>query len=148
MNKKQNEKIESAESIPFHESMEACGLPIVTFKVGDEDINFMLDSGGMKSFIDSRVVQLLNLPYEPVNANVQIYGITGDVDKSSKIHMNFRYRDTEFSFDIVAHNLGNALDMVKEEYGIRIHGMLGSDFLEKYRCVLDFDDMVAYINKQ
>ena len=34
--------------------------------------------------------------------------------------------------------------MIKLEYGINLHGILGSTFFQKYRYVLNFDELVAY----
>lgn len=138
------EKEEPRTPMSFYESMKLVKLPVVTFKIGDEDINFMLDSGGMRSFIDSRIVDLFNLPHEASSERIAVYGITGNTVESKIVHMTMRYKDMEFESDLIAQNLEGSMDQLKEEYGVRIHGMLGADFFEKYKYVLDFKDMIAY----
>lgn len=140
-------KDEPKTPMSFYESMKLVKLPIVTFKIGDEDINFMLDSGGMRSFIDSRVVDLFKLPHEASSESIAVYGITGNTMESRVVHMTMHYKDMEFKSDLIAQNLEGSMDQLKEEYGVRIHGMLGADFFEKYKYVLDFKNMIAYSKK-
>ena len=45
-------------------------------------------------------------------------------------------------------DLGDSMDMVKQEYGVRIHGVLGAKFLDKYSYVLDFANLIAYTRKK
>ena len=61
--------------------------------------------------------------------------------------MTMHYKDMEFESDLIAQNLEGSMDQLKEEYGVRIHGMLGADFFEKYKYVLDFKNMIAYSKK-
>ena len=37
---------------------------------------------------------------------------------------------------------------MKKEYGVTIHGLLGTGFFQKYKYVLDFNEMVAYSLKK
>jgi hypothetical protein len=42
-------------------------------------------------------------------------------------------------------DLKDAFDNIKSEHGVTIYGILGSDFLSKYKYILDFKDNIAYI---
>ena len=33
---------------------------------------------------------------------------------------------------------------IKNETGVTLHGLIGNSFMQKYKYVLDFDEMVAY----
>lgn len=133
----------------FYESMKLVKLPVVTFKIGNEDINLLLDSGGMKNFIDSRVVELFKLPHEHLKESnrISVYGITGNIVENEIIHMHLSYKGIDFEDDFIAQNLSGAMDQIKQEYGVRIHGMLGAEFFEKYKYVLDFKNLIAYTKK-
>jgi hypothetical protein len=133
----------------FYESMKLVNLPVVTFKIGAEDINLMLDSGGMKNFIDSRVVELLKLPHEKLKENnkISVYGITGNIMENEVIHMHVQYKGMDFEDDFIAQDLSGSMDTLKQEFGVRIHGMLGASFFEKYRYILDFKNLIAYTKK-
>lgn len=130
----------------FYESMKLVKLPIITFKIGNEDINLLFDSGGMRNFIDSRVVELMQLPHEEGKneKKVAVYGITGNVVENKVIHMNVQYKGMDFDDDFVSQDLSGSMDALKEEYGVRIHGLLGTGFMHKYNYVLDFQKLIAY----
>ena len=38
-------------------------------------------------------------------------------------------------------------DTIKEDYGVTIHGILGTNFLDKYNYVIDFKDYIIYRKK-
>lgn len=45
----------------FRETMDLTGLPIVTFRQGENKINFILDTGAAASLVDKRYLTLLNI---------------------------------------------------------------------------------------
>ena len=49
----------SYDSMSFRETMDLTGLPVVTFKQGENKFNFVLDTGAFSSIIDSRVLDKL-----------------------------------------------------------------------------------------
>ena len=40
--------------------------------------------------------------------------------------------------------LENAFSTIEQESGIKLHGILGNRFFEKYRYILDFKELIAY----
>ena len=41
-------------------------------------------------------------------------------------------------------DLHDSFEVLREDTGIQLHGILGGTFLRKYRYVLDYVDLVAY----
>lgn len=134
--------------LSFYESMKLCNLPIITMKVGGEDINFLLDTGSMESIMDLRVLELLKLPYTPHEKTFDMYGVTGNTVSVPSVLINLEYKDNIYEGHFMVKDLGDSMDMVKQEYGVRIHGVLGAKFFDKYSYVLDFANLVAYTRKK
>ena len=134
--------------LSFYESMKLCNLPIITMKVGGEDINFLLDTGSMESIMDLRVLELLKLPYTPHEKTFDMYGVTGNTVSVPSVLMNLEYKDNIYEGHFMVKDLGESMDMVKQEYGVRIHGVLGAKFFDKYNYVLDFANLIVYAKKR
>lgn len=134
--------------LSFYESMKLCNLPIITMKVGGEDINFLLDTGSMESIMDKRVLELFNLPYTPHDKTFDMYGVTGNTISVPSVLINLEYKDNIYEGHFMVKDLGDSMDMVKQEYGVRIHGVLGAKFFDKYSYVLDFANLIAYTRKK
>lgn len=134
--------------LSFYESMKLCSLPIITMKIGNEDINFLVDSGSMESIMDVRVIELLKLPYTPHEKTFDMYGVTGATVNVPSVLMNLEYKGVIYEGHFMVKDFSDSMDVIKEEYGVRIHGVLGVKFFEKYNYVIDFANLIAYTRKK
>jgi hypothetical protein len=134
--------------LSFYESMKLCNLPIITMKVGGEDINFLLDTGSMESIMDKRVLELFKLPHTPHEKTFDMYGVTGNTISVPSVLINLEYKGVTYEGHFMVKDLGDSMDMVKQEYGVRIHGVLGAKFFDKYSYVLDFANLIAYTRRK
>ena len=50
-----------------------------------------------------------------------------------------------FEVQLNINNMSEAFGFIKKESGVQIHGILGSLFFQKYKYILDFDSLKAYI---
>lgn len=130
----------------FMESMNLVDLPVVTFLVkgGNQPIklNFLLDTGSNKNHINQSL--LPSIQYESSGKQEDIIGIEGNKAAYDIINMSVSYKDKEYSDEFTCTDLDEAFALVKAENGVQIHGILGSSFFQKYKYVLDFDELVAY----
>lgn len=140
-------KDEPQNPLSFYESMKLCNIPVISMKVGDKDINFLLDTGSMESIMDIRIIELLNLPYTPHEKTFSIYGVTGNTVSVPSVLMNLEYKGVVYEGHFMLKDFSDSMDVIKDEYGVRIHGVLGASFLEKYKYVLDFKTLTAYTKK-
>lgn len=129
--------------ISFKESMDLTELPIVTFYNKDTKLNFLLDTGSNDSHINSSI--LPSLEYENINRETSVIGFRGDSTENKFCKMTVFYKNQKFEDEFSIADLDEAFDVVKRESGVQIHGILGSKFFEKYRYVLDFSELIAYI---
>lgn len=132
----------------FKESVELVGVPIVTFYCGSTKLHFILDSGATGNVIDSKVLKNLNKDYySKTDFRIEHYGLEGNVEFADLVSINFSYGDLSFTDIFNDIDMSNAFNKVKEESGVNIHGLLGSNFLTKYKYILDFDKMIFYNKK-
>lgn len=137
-NRKKNDS-----KISFRESMDLTELPVVTFYNGDKKLNFLLDTGSNVSHINSSVIHLLD--HTKTDQKTDIIGMEGNKVSNDTCRMTVYYRNQRFEEDFIISDLNDAFDIIKQEDGVQIHGILGSKFFEKYRYVLDFSELIAYI---
>ena len=135
--KKKNSKIS------FKEAMDLVELPIVTFYNGDKKLNFLLDTGSNVSYINSSVVP--SLDHQKIDREMDIIGIEGNKVGSKFCKMIVTYKNQRFEEEFSITDLDEAFAIVKQESGVQIHGILGSKFFEKYKYILDFKELIAYI---
>lgn len=137
MRKKNNSKIS------FKEAMDLVELPVVTFYNGDKKLNFLLDTGSNVSYINSSIIPLLD--HEKTDKEMNTIGIEGNKVSNQFCKMSVTYKNQVFEEEFSIADLDEAFSVVKQESGVQIHGILGSKFFERYRYVLDFKELIAYI---
>ena len=131
--------------ISFKEAMDLTELPVVTFYNNDQKLNFLLDTGSNDSHINSTV--LPSLEYSSQNGVKRLIGIEGNPIEYGFCQMTITYKNQTFEGDFSITDLESAFNMIKQESGVQIHGILGSKFFQKYKYVLDFKELIAYSKK-
>lgn len=132
-------------SMSFKESLDLSGVPVVTFYIGDRKLNFMLDSGSNNNIIDT---EYLDIPHRKLEgATGTLSGMDGIVREISFIEFDFYYKKHKFTDVFQVTDMSNAFKKIKDNYGITIHGIVGSNFFSKYQFILDFKDLIAYAKK-
>ena len=129
--------------ISFKEAMDLTELPVVTFYNGDKKLNFLLDTGSNVSHINSSIINLLD--HTKTNQKTDTIGMEGNKVSNDICKMTIYYRNQKFEEDFIISDLNDAFDVIKQEDGVQIHGILGSKFFEKYKYILDFKELAAYI---
>ena len=129
--------------ISFKEAMDLVELPVVTFYNGDTKLNFLLDTGSNVSYINSSIIPLL--VHEKTDKEMNTIGIEGNKVSNQFCKMSVTYKNQVFEEEFSIADLDEEFGIVKQESGVQIHGILGSKFFERYKYVLDFKELTAYI---
>ena len=126
----------------FRETMDLCDLPIVTFVNNGNKFNFLLDTGASKSVINTEVLQ--SMSYKETNNSGNIYGLDGKKYETSYVNVLLNYRGKEYEEEFQVLDMSAPFGNLKTDFGINVHGILSSSFFEKYRYILDYNELVAY----
>lgn len=129
--------------ISFKESMDLTELPIVTFNCKKKKLNFLLDTGSNLSHINSSVLPLLD--HKVLGESSNVMGFEGNVVSTSTCKITVTYKRKKFEEEFSIADLDAAFNTVKQESGVQLHGILGNRFFEKYRYIIDFKNLIAYM---
>lgn len=138
-------KQKKRENISFREAMDLVELPIITFYNKDTKLNFLLDTGSDLSYINKSI--LPSLEYIEINESRNIISVGGNSQSLGCCNITVTYKSQKFIDRFYISDLDEAFGAIKAETGVQIHGILGSKFFVKYKYVLDFKDLIAYIRK-
>ena len=136
-----NKKYKS--KISFKESMDLTELPVITFVNNNVKLNFLLDTGSNNSFINKSILNMLD--YKELNGASNIIGFEGNKIENSICEMKIGYKDYIFDTTFNIADLDASFNVIKQEDGVQLHGILGSLFFQKYKYVLDFQSLIAYM---
>lgn len=129
-------------AISFREALDLTGLPVITFYQNKERFNLLLDTGATNSVINEKY--LPNLKHTIIEgAQCEVYGMEGNVQTVPFVNIKFS-RDLEYEANFQVVDMSAAFDAVKSETGVTIVGIIGNDFFQNYKYVLDYNTMIAY----
>lgn len=129
----------------FKESMDLAEMPVVTFYQGDNKFNFLLDTGSNYSHISKEAAK--EIQGEIINTQAKVSGI-GEGITSGVCKTTLSYKGTSYDIDLsITDHLTDAFAAIKAETGVQVHGLIGNQFFQKHKYVLDFEELVAYTKK-
>lgn len=136
--------IKNKSIMSLKESLDLARIPIITFKEGNVKLNFLVDTGATDSHIRNSIVS--KLVGKTMDTHYNYTNSTGSVDTNCKmIETTLKYKKDEFKVNLfTSEDLDSSFDELKKECGVIIHGILGLDFLEKYKYIIDFNKLVIY----
>lgn len=126
----------------FKEALDLIELPVVTFYQGDKKLNFILDTGCTMNIIEEKVVKQLQSTESDVKTVMT--GIGCVEQKLDTVKLKIQYKDNDFNDLFQVRDMKDTFTMIKQNYGVTLHGLIGSGFMQKYKYVLDFKEMIAY----
>lgn len=128
--------------VSFRDGLKLTGLPIICLNQGDKVFNFILDTGSDVSVIAKHVLK--DIRHQKLDASGTLYGLEGNKVKVEVCSINLEYNTTNFTTDFLVRDLKDAFDHIKKDHGVTVHGMLGSRFFNKYKYIIDFNELIAY----
>lgn len=126
----------------FRETMDLCNMPIITFINNGYKVNFILDTGSSKSVIDKSVLDKLS--YKDIEGTGIIYGMDGKKNTVSFVEMSIEYKNKSYTDNFQVCDMSVPFSNLKADYGVNVHGILSSTFFQKYKYILNFDELIAY----
>lgn len=138
-----NTKKISLLAVSFSQGFIKPNIPIATFYQGNKELTFVLDSGSNDNVIDQNILDKITHSIKEEEGETTLSGLEGP-QKVKICTIPFSTKDTSYTADFLISNLKDAFKGTKEQCGIQLHGMLGSNFFKKYNMVIDFTTLSAY----
>lgn len=136
-------------SVPMNVQLPG-NLPIIALSTNNGNtMNFLIDSGSNISHICSDY-------FDALNAEILGTYEDGKVSGLGAVNTGITMCKTELLDTIgnrykinlsISEQLNDVSRSMEEETGIKVHGLLGTDFLKDYNCVIDFKSLEVYSKK-
>ena len=136
------DKCRESTKISFKEGFDLTELPVVTFYSNNKKLHFLLDTGSNISYINSSLLK--DLKVEDMDVKTNTVGVEGKNMETHHYMIEIGYKEQKFKEEFGAIDLDLVFNAIEKESGIKIHGILGSKFLEKYKYILNFKELTAY----
>ena len=132
-------------AIPFKESLDLTGLPVVTFDNKGNKLHLLIDTGSDRSLMDSEALEscIIN---GVKSSNVVLTTGGGAMDSDAIAVIPIAYKDLDFEGEFLICDLKEQFDRAFVGK-IHVHGLLGSDFFRKYKYKIDYSDLAVYAKK-
>lgn len=114
------------------------GLATITLFVGTQHFTFVLDTGSNTSHLDKETLKLLPKVNYVSSEGESTSGISGEVASEGKVRQCFNSGMFTFEQEFQVTDLSKIAGVLKDSGNFTLHGILGTDFLRKYSCHLDY----------
>ena len=139
MKKKQNKQ-----EFDIADFLSKAEVPVIPIYIDGNEYLVMLDTGSDASYLDSNVLN--NVSKLLLGHQQEIVGGTAIKEKGSCVYeVEFACGDKEFKEIFTENDFTHIFDFIYENTGVKLSGILGTRFLMKYKCILDFDQLVFYL---
>jgi hypothetical protein len=122
-------------------------LPVITLTNNGVALNFLIDTGSNISHICPSVTSLIELQYTKSDVNKEIAGL-GALNQGGAVCFA-KFKDVlsrEYEIELsISKELEETTKYIKKNTGVEIHGLLGTDFLQNYKYVIDFKTLEVYV---
>jgi predicted aspartyl protease len=133
-------KVQEIERSSFH--------PIIQGQINGEEVLLILDTGASRTVIDKSITSgmpiIANEHNEPFAAGINAQKISVEQIELPAITLG----DIEFNnLKVFSSDLRPISKLYEELSGIKIHGLLGCDFLVEYKVVVNFKTGMIQLNR-
>ena len=130
----------------FKTKISKTGLIYVPFTCNGKELNFLLDTGSTISYIDTQTAIELGCKFQ--NCNESVTGLGGNQEITEYCEVRLETPTTVTEIELPLTDFKHAFSQIEEESGIEIHGLLGNNFLQASKYVIDYDKMMVFKPKQ
>lgn len=120
-------------------------VPFITITLGKSNYDVMLDTGANQSVFDIsilKVIKKIHPNIEPVDYETLVTGFghqqTVEIYEFPILIKERLYYITASFAEL------NIIDEIEKEHNIKLVGVIGNDFFEKYKCILNYYNHKLY----
>ena len=128
--------------LSLRKSLKYFGLPILPLEVMGKMDLFVADTGSNVNMISSELKDELLQSLTSVGKQSTL-GIGGDSENEL---YELPYSIDGITFSAVFGTLDGTFQVLEEEYGIKVSGLLGTEFMIRHKVIIDFSEGVIYMS--
>lgn len=119
-------------------------MPAIPIWINGKEYVVLIDTGSDASYLDAGVLN--EVPKILLGYQEEVIGGTGIKEKGSAVYrVEFACGDREFQEEFTENDFSHIFEFIENSHGIKLCGILGTKFLLKHKCILDFDKLVFYL---
>ena len=136
-------------TVSIEEYLSKISLPAIEFDCNGKELLFILDTGSNGSHINRSVLNELGIETKTIEKKkgVEDYIATGNgvaAPSYEKCDLRISLGDYKFNVLLDVDDLDAAFDHIFKSDGVRVHGILGTNFLRANNWTIDFANNIAY----
>lgn len=131
--------------LSFKGSIDSLTIPIVTLFNNGKAFNFVVDTGANYSVINAEYLKLFDAKIIK-GITGKVYGIDGNQQDVYYARIQLSQYTDNFVEEFQIFDIQSMCDNLKEENGVEIVGILGSSFFQRYKFIIDFNELNMYRN--
>lgn len=137
-------RIKKKQKFDIKQFIEKSELPVITVTIDGVKHNMLVDSGSDASYIDKNALKEMNK--ELIGHQNGIVGGTSiDENQTNVYEINFTCGNKELKEEFTENDFNQIFTFIKQNSGVKLTGILGTRFLIKHKCILDFDKLTFHI---
>lgn len=113
-------------------------MPLVTVKLNDFNLTFLIDTGATHNTIASFVYEQMGEAFVELKETYKVMGIEGEYQDVIMVKATLEIEKTKITTNFSVVDMSDAVLQLQEETGLQLHGLLGIPFLVENNCVIDF----------
>ena len=124
-------------------------VPLVEFRVGEHGFVALVDTGSESTLFDPEILTKGGI--EPIHTGkaMDFVGFNGKTERAEilAVHDDFILDGQKVNIFGLVQDLSSIRKHLKDQYGkdMQVHAIFGSDFLENYDAILDFEEHVMLL---
>lgn len=124
--------------------LDKASIPAIPITIQGNTYNVMIDTGSDASYLDTELLK--NIPRTLLGYQEEIVGGTAIKEKGSAVYsVDFICGEKSFTEEFTENDFSYIFKFIANQTGVQLHGILGTKFLLKYKCILDFDKLIFYL---
>ena len=132
--------------IPLSFPLKAIGLPAIPVKLfDDKHILFLIDTGADISIMDISLFEYYKSRVMFSEKSEGIIMATHSTQETIQAQFEFSYEELRYTEVFRCMDCSMGFNQVQQDSGYQIHGIIGTNFLVKYRWIIDFEKQQIHI---
>lgn len=138
-------KVKPVETVPMEIQLPG-NLPIIALSSNGNTLNFLLDSGSNISHICAEYYEALDAELLGTYENGEVAGLGATNTGVTMCKATLKdIIGNEYNVNLsVSNQLSAVARNIEMSTGVKVHGLLGTDFLKEYNYVIDFKALEVY----
>lgn len=138
----------------FKKNYRATRVPLIKLQIGDHFYYFLLDTGATSNILNLDAFERLpmHLKNNVFTSNNSVLGLGDNTKaKNQKLgltldleHNGYKFSDTLF----IIMDLSAPFSVIQSDLDGPILGLLGTQFLEKYKWIINFNDLTIWLKRK